>query len=823
MPTVFNGFATSAAALLAGENNGMAMDFISASDSLYIKDSTGSMGYYGVPFTNNGGKIDFSRASLATVTDADGKIKWAQHNLLLASEQFDASVWGTTSGVTITANDAVAPNGTTTADKYTATNAVNFRGQSGVTVAAAQYTYSCFAKRGNTDWVYMNTSQVGPGDLGAWFDIQNGVKGNTDAGISSDIQSAGNGWYIISITWTTIAANLISVLPRPRSGNGSTVTSVNDFVYIWGAHLYRTDLGGMQANDQPAPYSYYNSTTPKNLIGYSEAFDNVAWSKAAVTVTANAVAAPNGSMSADKVVASSGGGYHSVYQGFAYTGAKTTISVYAKAAEYNLLQFADAINGKFRASFNLTSGEVVAGSTGGTPFVSASVVSAGDGWYRCSVVLEGNSGTIGLIMVGYPSGATLGNFGPQYTGDGTSGVYLWGAQLSDSASLDPYVPKFGAAPSAAAYYGPRIDYDATSLTPKGLLIEEQRSNLLLRSQEFNTTWTPTRATVGSDVTATNAPDGSTSADKIIEDNTASDTHYIGQTYTFTGVQTHTFSVFLKAGERTWARLNMGTAAFSGDKGAYFNLSNGTVGTVDAGTTASIESSGNGWYRCRITATSITGGLTASYRIFVSAGDGVISYTGNGTSGIYVWGAQLEAGSFATSYIPTVASSVTRSGDAVSFGVSQFPYSSTSGTVIASSSSFGVAGSYRNVLIMRNTATSVADRLPDMSLAVGTGGGPGAFRIDTFNASVNIATLGTTSAFVQSANYNIGYVYAENDFAAYGNGISAGTDSSGALPSGINTLEIGNRVGVGQLCGYIRQITYIPRRISNAELVTKTSA
>ena len=150
--------------------------------------------------------------------------------------------------------------------------------------------------------------------------------------------------------------------------------------------------------------------------------------------------------------------------------------------------------------------------------MTAAITADAAGFYRCSVHLPAtfNGTYTHRVYLCSADGVT------SFTGDDTSGIYLWGAQLSDSASLDAYVPNNGAAPTAAAYYGPRLDYDPVTLQPKGFLVEEARTNLLLRSEEFdNANWTKSRATVTAN--AATAPDGTSNADKLVEDSTASAT------------------------------------------------------------------------------------------------------------------------------------------------------------------------------------------------------------------------------------------------------------------------------------------------------------
>jgi hypothetical protein len=208
------------------------------------------------------------------------------------------------------------------------------------------------------------------------------------------------------------------------------------------------------------------------------------------------------------------------------------------------------------------------------------------------------------------------------------------------------------------YRGPRFDHDPVTLACRGLLIEEGRTNLLSRSEEFNeTAWLKLRSSISANSTV--SPSGDNSADKLVED-ASNNTHMVYRVLNTGSLVAHTFSVFAKADGRNFVYLNCGDG-FPLNSHAYFNLSNGTLGTIGANATASITAFGNGWYRCSVTATP-TSTTTNGFYIQTASANGTISYQGDGTSGIFIWGAQVEAGSFPTSYIPTTTAPRNRSAD-----------------------------------------------------------------------------------------------------------------------------------------------------------------
>jgi hypothetical protein len=194
---------------------------------------------------------------------------------------------------------------------------------------------------------------------------------------------------------------------------------------------------------------------------------------------------------------------------------------------------------------------------------------------------------------------------------------------------------------------PRIDY--LNNADGHLLLEPSRTNLQVYSEEFdNAAWTKENVTA----TANNliSPDGSQNAD-ILTENTSTSRHRISDAVT-TSAGSYTYSVFAKSSNRNLV-INAATAIGAR---AGFDLSNGTVGNVSSGS-ASIEDYGNGWYRCIVTGTST--GVTQGIYLQMQVGYIDENYTGDGSSNIAIWGAQLEAGSYATSYIPTSGSAVTR--------------------------------------------------------------------------------------------------------------------------------------------------------------------
>ena len=195
----------------------------------------------------------------------------------------------------------------------------------------------------------------------------------------------------------------------------------------------------------------------------------------------------------------------------------------------------------------------------------------------------------------------------------------------------------------------------TSLTAQTEVLNGTGQNLIRQSNTWTTTWSPGGVTAATTV-ATNDPLGTTTAYQLTESTDAVSTnHAIGQginTPIFAGT-TYTWSIYVKAANRSWAYISN----FDNTRrGAWFDLSTGTIGTVESGVTAAISSQGNGWYRCSIT-TVVPSVSTLYPYITTSTGNNIDSYVGTGVVALYVWRAQLQFGSVATTYVPTTTAIV----------------------------------------------------------------------------------------------------------------------------------------------------------------------
>lgn len=355
---------------------------------------------------------------------------------------------------------------------------------------------------------------------------------------------------------------------------------------------------------------------------------------------------------------------------------------------------------------------------------------------------------------------------------------------------------------------PRIDFDPVTGECKGLLGEEQCTNLVTYSEQFdNAAWGKMSGATITANTAT-APDGTLTADTLTSDGAGP---YIDHpALSLTNGQKYAVSFYAKAGTASavlaifyGANFNAGGANISPN----FDLASGVVVSAGGAENAQIQSVGNGWYRCSFVVT-----LTAATGTYVNQ---LIRATAAGT--LFVWGAQIEAGSHPTSYIPTAGAAATRAADVAVMTGSNFSswYRQDEGTFLA------VAKLNRESSYPVGIA-SISDGSSNNSSVIFYRGS-GTVGVYVLKAGVSQADLSPTPVIPANAEVVVGYAYKENDFAASWNGESAVFDTSGSVPQSINSLSLGvSTLSGGILNGHIRRIAYYPKRLTNAELQALTT-
>jgi hypothetical protein len=444
-----------------------------------------------------------------------------------------------------------------------------------------------------------------------------------------------------------------------------------------------------------------------------------------------------------------------------------------------------------------------------------------------SVTLSGASTAGPLLGTGVSNRVTL-TFTPTA---GTLTLTVSGtvtnAQLEARASATAYTPtttqpitNYIPALQTALAGVPRFEHNPLTGESLGLEIEEQRANLLTYSEQFdNAVWLKTNASVTANTVV--APDGTLTADVLTEDTATFEHRLRVASISKSANQVLTYSIYAKANGR---HLNL--AMEFGGAGLYtaFNLTTGQFTDYAAATgwtrgTTTLTPVGNGWYRCSISGTTDAG---TSLNVRVHLSDAYPSpalnpvYTGNGTSGIYLWGAQLEAGAFATSHVPTVASQVTRSADAASMTGTNFSswYRQDEGTLYGEGTT--ISPSWQNALFIDCTAGGMD--FNGTSVNVGYSRGVGSSR-----SAVSIN--GVAQCDIPIANTNairkVALGAAVNNFNAASNGVLGAQDSSGLMPT-VNQALIGAANYGLYLNGTIRRLAYYPKRLTNAQLQAITS-
>lgn len=371
------------------------------------------------------------------------------------------------------------------------------------------------------------------------------------------------------------------------------------------------------------------------------------------------------------------------------------------------------------------------------------------------------------------------------------------------ASTATFVGSNGLIQSAAINQA-RFEHDPVTLASRGLLIEESRTNLILQSEDFGTSWSAVNSTVSAN--ATTSPNGLVTADKLIV-NLLSVAGRLSQNTTLTG--SHTFSAFLKASEWSWAFITPSAAV----GGVWFNLSNGTIGTQQSGCVGSIVSYGNGWYRCSVTLTGT--GVASTTRITPTNADNA-NTAGDGTSGIFAWGAQLEAAAFSTSYIPTTTASVVRSVDLCSISGSNFTgfWNQSAGTLVEA---FEASPNTNTTYVSASNGNIVQN-------SVHLDNDTGLMRAVYYSGSSLVATLDLGSVGTVGTVNTIATAYSVNDFAASRNGGTVVTDTSGAVPASLSQMNIGTDERSQTPTSFysnrcIKSLRYYKKRLANAKLQT----
>lgn len=575
----------------------------------------------------------------------------------------------------------------------------------------------------------------------------------------------------------------LAFLPSGAAGKDGTAFSIKptdgtgDFTFSRGSNLAATRVGADGLIEKGR----------ENLFTQSNNFSSIDWVKSDVTLTSGQ-ADKDGGTDAWLLDISGGTGGQRIEQPTSFGGIQT-FSVYAKAGALNWIR----MRGSSNTYFDLANG--VIGIDG---HIDSKIESLGNGWYRCSVVTE--TSTLARIYVA--------------TGDGnvtqsSGSVYIQDAQLEEGLAATDYIES-GATTGKAGLLEdePRFDYSGGATCPS-LLLEPSRTNVLKYSEYFDGWFSFSNVTLIANNST--SPEGLINGTKITATST-SNSFFRDNIDTSAG--NNVFSVFAKYEDCQYIVLR--SAFFTGgdDAKVWFDIQNGTKGGSTGDTaTYDIEDYGNGWYRCYVVFNVDVGDLNGYSYVYLSNQDESFNVT-SGTS-VHLYGAQVEAGSYPTSYIPNHSGgSVTRGADFMSQSANAANFNDSEGTIFFD----GVLLDNDGSAVMAGVdAGNITDRI----------------RFDRFGGKLRFLAIKDGSILFVDANvmsltagtrYKIAARYKANDYALYVNGVSMYTNTS------VGTWDSGDLVRFAFSEGNdtapteanVNQALYFPEGLSDADLTTLTT-
>jgi hypothetical protein len=589
------------------------------------------------------------RAGVASFTDASGLIQEAAANTVRVDQTQGAELtpniyqrvpystpdsnWTTTS-ITLVEDFGVAPDDTQSASKVTKPalgGSANDRVKYPTISIANGTTYSVSVHLKNIDVAGFTTiaARVSGGSLFRCKFIWSTSSVFNDNGTTSNrlVEDLGDGWYRVSFSFDANGSALSFEIDIDRSTEGHEDTSS---VLVWGAQLEEgTTASSFVANTTGSPKFITGATygprvpmmlvepSATNLVTHSEDFSNTAWSKTSFgtgvvpVVTANNAISPDGTQSASRVVFGTGGGTTSSEESFVTDTISTTIGVSYTESVY----LKGDVGGE----------QILMRGAGGSGYTTLTLTTE---WVRYEATEVETYDTTTYFQIGLRQG--LG--GVVINSDIT--VYAWGAQVETGSVATSYIPTSG----------------STVTRAKDDLEIRDRTNLVTYSEDFSQ-WTPENATTAT--TLLSGPISGQNASKFIPTATI---ERQGLTIVQTGTGDMVISVFAKKGEYDVLQI---TDAVNGASFVNFDLTSGTVGSSNT-MVGEIQSFGNGWYRCISKFNSSSSIIRIRLSVAESSTDGrLLHFAGNGTDGLYLWGAQRETGSVATSYIPTSGAAASR--------------------------------------------------------------------------------------------------------------------------------------------------------------------
>ena len=563
------------------------------------------------------------------------------------------------------------------------------------------------------------------------------------------------------------------------------IVSDGDFTFTRGSNLSATRVNSSQLIEKGR----------ENLLLQSNSFDtNWIGSAAIATSGQSGYDGTNDAWLLTKTADT----YANIRQDITFSGVHT-FSVYLKQGTNTSAILRTTGGTAAKVEINL-----IDGTTSGTSNdISVKTESIGNNWWRCSLTLNASSDTAVRIYPEAPlGGANAGN------------IYIQDAQLESSLVATDVIETTTTTGKAGILEDtPRFDYSGGATCPS-LLLEPSRSNLLPQSEYFNT-WTAL-LNVTLSPNATTSPEGLLNATKLVEDS-ATAIHRIYQIVSITSGQAYTQSVFAKEGERRYLQIAFGSK-ISGTDYANFDLQIGEVSLEVGSINATIEPYGNGWYRCSATSTANVTSSEAFYYTIVESGSAsrFASYSGDGTSGAYIFGAQVEAGSYPTSYIPTYSVSATRAKDVCSKTNASGIIGQTEGTLFAE-----IQG-YANAL-SGNSFLSLTESTGNNRLLIGQSSS-----INQLRVFIDVGTLAngfnySVTDITQPQKIAIVYSNSGNTIAIYVNGVKETGYVVGDTFNALLTDIVFNNGANGQYAEFnVNELQVYKEALTDAEAITLTT-
>ncbi len=747
---------------------------------------------------SNGVNINWSRASSQSRFNAAGKLEYVPANtpafaydpatgrslgvqiyegkaeLITASEDLTDSAW-TATDTTVTANQAVAPDGTLSMVLLTegTGGSATFRHDPVVVSSGAVIIHSRFIRRGDHDWIRMlvTPSSGTTNFVRAWFNLATGAVGSvTEGGIGGDgtsgIEDVGNGIYRCWMTASLSGETDYYCWTSSADDDASTTRVNNGARYEWGANA---TVGSV--------LKPYNPARGGGLFSDPIDMTGGAWSTTDTTPMADQTVAPDGTTTADLLIEGTSGSSALSQAITVPSGAIVVVSRFIKrggATPHDWIKVRGSDNVSSWAEMWADIANCETGSTvtsGGGSYVGGGVMDVGNGW--CLVWMVFSIAGETTYYVTTRSAASDGV--TTRVDNGTR--YEWGAHGAIGTSLNP-------------------------------VRDNEVSQFVDRNDSSQSSWN-----LNQDTTviphATEGPYGDLIGAEF--EHIGAGGPRLGQSIPINPDTYQYISFLVKYKSAQWVRIILQNGAFNSGCSGWFDVLNGVKGTTDEGGTSDlldhgIEYVANGWYRIYIVGLTDAVSTTGSVLLTNAVSDGGSSSTANSN---YVCGATIHQATGLNYY----SSGITQSDDAVISGISPF-FNPSSGTIFAEAFVPSSSGAYGPLFNFTD-----GDDGNDMIEV---------FREDNALAQLNVnvggvqqAKIGTTTLTAAGEKFRVAGAFTANDFAVCVNGGTVEADASGSLPT-VNQANIGSRPdSTFYWNGTISRIVYWPHRLPDGSLLAIT--